>query len=266
MKHTQDQTYSQPIQVRDATRRTGTYPHGQGMDGGYLAPLPAVTGYYPDLYASGLQQAVGKVPIFPDQYQQTGAYQGSIYAEQVDQHTVLHVSQTWVPPVCYDRPDGRSDPAAAGLPRPDIDFTSNYFYQQRGATDTHLLDAPGRTFARTGVQDEVSWTWVTSGRMQMAEYDPALLVDIQGRMEMPDTLRAMAPAGAHGWTAQPPTTHQEELNSKAAQLRQSQNTDRNLLANSTYAGQSFGARTRHVGGPASRVSTSVRGGTGNGRG
>lgn len=265
MKHTQQETYSQPIQIRDAQRRVGRYPVGQGMDGGYLETLPAVDGYYPDLYASGIPQAALKVPVYPEQYQQT-VYQGSIYAEQVDQHTVLHVSQTWVPPVNHERPDGRSDPAAAGLPRPDIDFVSNYFYQQRGATNTRLLDAPGRVFSRVGVQDEVSWTWVTSQAMQMAPYDPNALVDIQGRMEMPDTLRALEPAGAHGWTAQPPVTHQEELIDKSKKLRQSQNADRNLLANSTYAGQSFGARTRHVGGPASRVSTSVRGGTGNGRG
>ncbi len=269
--YTQQTTYDQPVSIRRTRERQGTYPVGQANTGAAtLTQLPAVTGYYPNVSGSGLPTVVEKLPIddFLGQYAHTAnAIPESLAPERIDQHSALHVSQTWVPPVDTVRPTGRSDPAAAGLPRPDVDFVSSYFYRQQGSSATRLLDVPGKTFAPTGVQDDVTWTYVTSTQMQLAAYDPTQLVPSQDgqRMEMPDTLRAVAPSGARGWSAQPPVLSQQELNAKAKQLKQQQATGQNLLANSTYAGQSYGARTRRVGGPQARVAVQVRGGSGNGR-
>jgi hypothetical protein len=64
---------------------------------------------------------------------------------------------------------------------------------------------------------------------------------------MPDTLRALPPSPAHGWAVRPLVNAQAAINAKTASLVQQAPPKAELLANSSYAGQTYSQTTARAG-------------------
>lgn len=233
--HTED-LYAQPLPEVVANRRTGAMPDG----------MPTPTGRYPNISGSRTGPTpVGGNVVFDDLYP-AGVNAGSLdWTERVDQHSYLQVSATWTPAPNDRRPSGRQDPLTDGPPQPFLDDLSVWFNTRQGTSVTAFLDAPGIQYPATGQQDGASWTYLQSTGLALENYTPSRLDP--GTGQMPDTLRALPPSPPHGWAEQPPTKSQQENNAKAAALVQQQPGKQERIANSTFAGQSFGQRTLHVG-------------------
>lgn len=245
--------YSQPLEIDQADVRTRAMPDG----------TPAVTGYYPNLPGT-IKHPVGGNLVFDDLYPGTINVGSLDHTEKIDQHSWLQVSNRWTPPPDTTRPSGRQDPITDGPPQPFLDDMSIAYNRRQGTSVTAHLDAPGIQFAAFGSQDGATWTYAQSTQRSLAPYDPSQLDPTTG--QMPDTLRALAPSSPHGWTEQPPVLSQAENNLKAASLKQQVPGKQELVADSTYAGQSYGMTTRHVTGqPGTSTISRGRGATG-GRG
>lgn len=245
--HTED-LYDQPLPTTTVGRRRGTQP-GLYAPAGLVEQMPAANGYYPNVRNQLQKPVVGNRPNAAivgstgDLYQAT-VIQDSLHgAERIDQHPMLHVSATWTPYPENERPSGRIDPMVDGPSQPELMDVSTHYNRRQGTSVTAFLNAPGIKYPTTGNQDGVSWTYVQSPVLAEAAYGSQNMVN----GEMPDTIRAMAPSPPHGWTEQPVLNSQQENNIKAAKLKQQQPGKQERIANSTYAGQSFGARTAHAG-------------------
>lgn len=216
--------------ARDPNRRLAVRPDG----------LPAPTGYFPDRSWPDQGEASWS-PVFDREY--GPARQEVVGGERVDQHPYLQVSATITAPPQGPRKDGRNDPMEDGPSAPVPRLLALFYARAQGTDQTKYLDAPGVRFPSNGSQDGASWTYYQDPRLALLPYDPQ--PDAGG--EMPDTLRALPPSPPHGWAEQPAmNARQVELN-KMRTLRQQKAPHQDRLANSTYAGQTYSARTAHVG-------------------
>lgn len=226
------ETYAQQAQaLRDPNRRVNVRPDGS----------PAPFGYYPDRSWPD-QGQVTQSPVYDDLY--GPARQETLNgAERVDQHPWMQVSATWTPPADCARPSGGNDPMVDGPSSPTPRLLSLFYARAQGSDQTKFLDAPGVRYPSNGSQDGASWVYYQDSRLAMLPYDPA--PDANG--QMPDTLRALPPSPPHGWASQPAINAKQAELDKMRQLRGQRAPHQDRLANSTYAGQSYGARTAHVG-------------------
>ena len=201
---------------------------------------PHPTGYFPDR-SSPQQGRADWSPVWDDTYGPSRFE--AVGGELVDQHPYLQVSATWQPYPEDERPSGHDDPLADGLPAPTPRLLSLWFMTARGSSRDQYDDVPGRQFPQNGSQDGCTWVYYQDPVRALAPYDPA--PDSGG--QMPDTLRALPPSPAHGWASQPVMVAQQWDRMKMDSLPQQRGVNQNRLANSTYAGQSYGSRTAHVG-------------------
>lgn len=216
--------------ARDPNRRLAVRPDG----------LPAPTGYFPDRSWPEQGEASWS-PVMDREY--GPARQEVMPGEKVDQHPYLQVSATITAPPQGPRKDGRNDPMQDGPAAPTPRLLGLFYARAQGTDQTHYLDAPGVRFPSNGSQDGASWTYYQDPRLALLPYEPK--PDAGG--EMPDTLRALPPSPPHGWAEQPAmNARQVELN-KMRTMRQQKAPHQDRLANSTYAGQTYSARTAHVG-------------------
>lgn len=172
---------------------------------------------------------------------------------QLDQGPHLQVVQSWVPDGNTERPDGRTDPAAAGLASPDLRWHSLYYRRGSGSDSTPFVGAPGVTRTPYGHQDGASWTFFQDQQAGLAEYgsqpltatskDPAIPA------QMPDTMRALQPQPAGGWTSMPVQSIGEQILAQQAQMghQGQQATSQEFTANSANVGSVMHTRMRKAG-------------------
>lgn len=236
-----DQFYMRRSADLAPERRVNVRPDGQ----------PAPTGYYRDM--TGVHQGHATLSrVHGRLYHDYGTVEHS-YTERIDQHGYLQVTATWTPPPMGPRRDGRDDPLSAGPPRPTPRRTGLFFRVAAGTSKTRLDDVPGHVFPKRGSQDGASWTWFCDPIRQLAPFTPDAKTG-----QNPDTLRAIPPSPAHGWTSQPVMNVKAVENAKAIALIQQQAGRNERLAPSTYSGQSFSARTARVSNPGSAPAPSRR--------
>lgn len=226
------ETYAQDAWARRNPRaRRAVRPDG----------LPAPTGYFPDR-SWPEQGSVSFSEVYDDQY--GPARQETLNgAEKVDQHPYLQVSATITAAPQGARKDGRQDPMEDGPAAPTLRLLNLFYAKAQGTSVTHFLDAPGVRFPGNGSQDGASWTYYQDAKLGLLPYNPPE----GGDGEMPDTLRALPPSPPHGWAEQPAMNARQVENAKMRQLKQQKAPHQDRLANSTYAGQTYSARTAHVG-------------------
>lgn len=222
--------YEQSLPEDGAYERQDTRPDGTW----------APTGYYPNVG--------GHLPGRPPGYE---VYEDQIHGdvvvgylngtEDIDQHDWLDVTATWTPPPHVDRPPGVHDPLTDGPPQPSLRDLALHYRKWAGASVTRLLDAPGIQFRDTGTQDGISGVYLQDVQRTLAPYAPATPGG-----DMPDTLRWLPPGPAHGWTVRVAQTSTQETLTKLSDLTQQAPGHQELLANSTYAGQSYGVGTAHL--------------------
>lgn len=235
--------YRTPVPTAEVDRETRARPDGS----------PAPTGYFPN--RSWPQQGVASFSPTNDDLAGCSPASGGrgLYGpdrvealddvERVDQHPWLQVSATWTPMPDTERPSGHDDPLADGPPQPTLRMLQLFYARAQGTMSTRFLDVPGRKFPPNGSQDGSSWAYYQDPARAMAAYDPA-----PGQDEMPDSLRALPPSPAHGWTEQPAYNAKERENTKSLRdLKQQAKPHQDRLAPSTYAGQSYSASTAHAG-------------------
>lgn len=223
--------YDQSLSLAQVARRRGASPSG----------MPTPTGYYPHVRGH-LSAPVVVGPCYDDLYRTT-VVGANDPGERIDQHAYAYVAQTWTPPRDTQRPSGIQDPATDGPPQPSISGLSLHYRRQAGASVTQYYDAPGHTFPRNGSQDGAAWTFYQDVTRALMPYDPAQTVNGQ----MPDTLRALPPSPPHGWAVRPLISWKTAVNAKTAVLTQQQAPKAELLANSTYAGQTYSQTTARAG-------------------
>ena len=170
----------------------------------------------------------------------------------LDQGPYLLTVQSWVPDRNLERPDGRTDPAAAGLASPDLRWESTYYRRGSGSDSTPFVGAPGVTRTPYGWQDGASWEQFQDQGEALAAYGTRPLTrtstDASVPLEMPDTMRALPPQPAGGWTSLPVNSIGQEVmtgyidNAKYAQ----QATAQEFTANSANIGSTMLTRMRTV--------------------
>lgn len=220
---------SAPIYMRqsgdiDTTVRWDHNPHG----------VPAPTGYYVNLKGVELGR-VTQSPVMA--YIDRARRQVGDIAVATDQHPFAQVTATWQRE-SYEHRDGRNDPLSAGLPTPVMRLLQLFYQRAQGSSDTRFLDVPGRTFPPYGSQDGVSWAYYQDARIAMSA------ADADGNA--PDSLRAIPPSPAHGWTSIPAINATAAEVRKSATLRQHKGPHQDRLSNATAAGQSYSQRTAHL--------------------
>ena len=234
----------EPVYEADPTAVQYSYPDG----------WPDPTGYYPNIHGH-IQTPVPGQSYDPheDLYaSHTTVIQGDLsWTETIDQHPYVSVDATWTPAPDFERPDGHHDPLTDGPPPGTIRNMRMYYTRQQGTSQTRLLDVPGHHFSQWGSQDGAAWTTVQDLQQTMRPYDEsittAISTDPSIAREMPDTEKEYAPSPEHGWTAQPLLTSTEEVLRQTNKLIQQQPAKQEYLANSSYAGQSYGTQSAHVG-------------------
>lgn len=223
--------YGDELAPAEVTEREERRPDGTWAPTGYY---PNVGGHFPDRppgYAM-LEDCIRNDVV-------VGALD---WTEDKDQHDWVQVSADWTPPPHVERPPGVHDPLPDGPPPTTLRDLSLHYTRWAGASQTRLLDAPGVTgFRDTGTQDGISGVYLQDVKRTLAPYAPATPGG-----EMPDTLRWLPPGPAHGWTVRPAETSTGETITKMRDLVQQQPGRQELLANSTYAGQSYGVQTAHL--------------------
>lgn len=171
---------------------------------------------------------------------------------QLDQGPYLQVTQSVVPSRNLERPDGRTDPAAAGPTSPDLAWREIYYRRGSGSDSTTFVGAPGVTRQPYGVQDGSSWTYFQDQAAALQPYgtQPLTVVssDPSTPAEMPDTMRALPPQPAGGWTENPVNSIGQEVligyHDNAAQGQQA--TAQEFTANSANVGSTMLTRMRTV--------------------
>lgn len=229
-------------------------PDPRSVQYAYPDGWPAPTGYYPN-DRGHLQTPVPGQNYDTDQdayATHATVIQGDLsWTETIDQHPYVRINATWTPAPNFERPDGHHDPLTDGPPPGTIDNMHMYYTRQQGTSQTHLLDVPGHRFPTSGSQDGAAWTTIQDLQQTMRPYDASLTtpisVDPSIPREMPDTEREIAPSPEHGWTSQPLEISTQEILKKTKALTQQQPGKQEFLANSTYAGQSYGTQSAHVG-------------------
>jgi hypothetical protein len=172
---------------------------------------------------------------------------------QLDQGPYLQVVQSWVPDQHVERPDGRTDPAAAGLAHPDLRWHVNYYRRGSGSDSTPFVGAPGVTRQPYGWQDGASWAFFQDQGADMAEYGSQPLTRVSQDpaipAQMPDTMRALPPQPAGGWSSMPVQSIGEQVLAQQAQMghQGQQATSQEFTANSANVGSAMLTRMRHAG-------------------
>ncbi len=233
--------YDKSKDMAEVARRTGQTPRG----------MPAPTGYYPNVRGQ-IQYPITIGPVFDELYR-PAVVGANDPGEKIDQHPWLYITNTWTPPENDTRPSGVQDPLTDGPPQPTIRDLSLHYRREAGASVTAYYDAPGHVFPKNGSQDGAAWTYYQDPTRALMPYDPAQTTGGQ----MPDTLRAIPPSPPHGWAARPVVNAQAAINAKTAALRQEQPPKQERLANSTFAGQTYGQTTARVGQASAALSGSV---------
>jgi hypothetical protein len=178
-------------------------------------------------------------------------------AEKLDQHPFIEVAATWQPGPSgmNGRQDGLHDPLTDGLPTPTLRLLSTWWYPRSGTSRTRYMDVPdGRTFPQAGSQDGQSWTYYVDTDTATGPYNPVIPYDStnpEGTGQNADSLRALPPSPAHGWSEIPVDSGTKLMRRQNKQIKgQQQYVGQNRLANSTYAGQTYSQQTGHVANPA----------------
>lgn len=173
---------------------------------------------------------------------------------QLDQGPYLETVQSWVPDDMYpQRPTGRTDPAAAGLAAPDLRMECLYYRRGSGSDSTAFVGAPGVTRTPYGWQDGASWTYVQDQKLDLAPYGTLPLTptstDPSIAAQMPDTMRALPPQPAGGWTSVPVQSIGQQVITQHAQMAHQgqQATSQEFTANSGNVGSAMLTRMRHAG-------------------
>jgi hypothetical protein len=221
---------------------------------------PAPTGYYPDHWAATMGQVRDDFPVTEAHGSPGGArvpVEPLNAAQKVDQHPIVQVSATWTPAPSglNGRRDGRHDPLPDGLPEPVIRLFGTWWYPRSGTSRTRYMDVPdGRAFPATGSQDGQSWTYFVDQAIATAPYAPVIPYDPEnpeGTGQNADSLRALPPSPAHGYSEIPVASGVKVQAGKRTSIKgQQQYVGQNRLANSTYAGQTYSQQTSHVANPA----------------
>lgn len=220
---------------------------------------PAPTGWYPDYNADRIGRVHNDYPV-TEAHGSPGGPRVPVEplnsAELVGQHPFVQVAATWQPAASglNGRQDGRHDPLTDGLPEPVVRLMGTWWYPRSGTSRTRYMDVPdGRRFPATGSQDGQSWTYYVDAAVASAPYAPVTPYDPQnpeGTGQNPDSLRALPPSPAHGWSEIPVDSGVKLQASKRTKIkRQQQYVGQNRLANSTYAGQTYSQQTSHVSNP-----------------
>lgn len=171
---------------------------------------------------------------------------------QLDQGPILLSVQSWVPDQHVERPDGHTDPAAAGLAHPDLRWHVNYYRRGAGSDSTPFVGAPGVTRTPHGHQDGASWAYFQDAKADMAEYGTQPLTSVSrdpsAPAQMPETMRALPPQPAGGWTSMPVESIGEQILKQQAQMghQGQQATSQEFTANSAYVGDAMLTRMRHA--------------------
>lgn len=202
---------------------------------------PKPTGYYPDMQGIRSRDYVSDHDVlsygpFGNRPARDSIGDCSI---RVDQHPYVQVDATWTPPRDGPRRDGRYDPLEDGPTAPVLRILQLFYQRAQGTSTTAFQDVPGRQFPATGSQDGATWVYYQDARLAMA---PA---DANGKAA--DSLRSLPPSPPHGWTSRPVINATQAETRKAGMLRQQQTPHQDRLAPSTAAGQTYSARTAHVG-------------------
>lgn len=226
-----EEMYDRPISDAAVAQRRATAPDG----------MPTPTGYYPNVRGR-LTSPITIGPVYDDLYR-PAVVGANDPGEAVDQHPWMYVTATWTPPADVARPSGIQDPLTDGPPQPTIRDLSLHYRREAGSSVTAYQNVPGRVFPRNGSQDGASWTMYQDPTRALMPYDPAQTDGGQ----MPDTLRTIPPSPSHGWAVRPVINAQAAINAKTAALVQQQAPKAELLANSTYAGQTYGQTTARAG-------------------
>lgn len=223
--------YDKPLDMREVALRRGRTPRG----------MPAPTGYYPHVRGQ-LQYPIQIGPVYDELYR-AAVVGANDPGEKVDQHPWLYVTNTWTPAPDSTRPSGVQDPLTDGPPQPTIRDLSLHYRRESGTSVTQYYDAPGHVFPRNGSQDGAAWTFYQDPTRALMPYDVAQTTGGQ----MPDTLRSLPPSPPHGWAVRPVQNAQAAINAKTAALVHQAPPKQERLANSTYAGQTYGQTTARVG-------------------
>ena len=226
-----EEFYDKPKDMSAVGRRTAANPQG----------MPTPTGYYPNVRGQ-IQYPITIGPVYDELYR-SAVVGANDPGEKIDQHPWLDVTQTWTPPENQERPSGVQDPLTDGPAQPTIRDLSLHYRRESGASVTAYYDAPGHVFPKNGSQDGAAWTYYQDPTRALTPYDPAQTQNGQ----MPDTLRALPPSPPHGWSMRPLVNAQAAINAKSAVLVQEQPGKQERLANSTYAGQTYGQTTARAG-------------------
>lgn len=224
---------------------------------------PAPTGYYPDRNPSHMGTVRNDFPV-TEAHGSPGGPRVPVEplntALKLDQHPFVEVAATWTPAPSWGngRPSGRHDPLTDGLPEPVVRLFGTWWYPRSGTSRTSYMNVPdGRRFPSTGSQDGQSWTYFVDSAIASGPYNPAIPYDPEapeGTGQNVDSLRALPPSPAHGWSEIPVNSgvKLQASKQKAGKHKikgQQQYVKQNRLANSTYAGQTFSQQTAHVQNP-----------------
>lgn len=228
---------------------------------------PAPTGYYPEHNAETIGEVRDDYPV-TEAHNSPGGPRVPVEllnaAEKVDQHPFIQVSASWTPAPSFGngRPDGLHDPLTDGPPEPVVRLLASWWYPRSGTSRTRYMDVPdGRRFPAVGSQDGQSWTYYVDTDIAAGPYDPAIPYDPdnpEGTGQNTDSLRALPPSPAHGWSEIPVASgvslQASKQRGKSKIKGQQQYVGQNRLANSTYAGQTYSQQTAHVTNPAGATS------------
>lgn len=210
---------------------------------------PKPTGYYPDLYGERSRDFVSTSEVLEYGPYGNRPARGQVCdsSEAVDQHPFVQVDQMWTPPMQGERKDGRNDPAADGPARPTLRILQLFHQRAQGTSATRFLDVPGRRFPTNGSQDGATWVYYQDAAAAMSP--------LNADGSAPESLRSLPPSPAHGWTVRPVINASAAENRKARSLRQQRSPHQDRLAPATGAGQTYSARTAHVGQGLQRTGT-----------
>lgn len=171
----------------------------------------------------------------------------------LDQGPFLLPVQGWVPDQDVERPSNHTDPAAAGMASPDLDWVGIYYRRGSGSDASQFLDAPGVTRQPYGHQDGSSWTYFQDEQADLAPYGSQPLTPISNdpsvAQTMPDTMRALPPQPAGGWTSEPVLSTGEQVLLQHEQMAHQGQvaTSQDFTANQVNVGGTMLTRMRHVG-------------------
>lgn len=216
--------------------------------------VPAVNGWFPNIIqgtSKGGPKEVHRGPTNPQGVSTvrpswTQNDKGIVY----QRYTWERQSSTWVPPEETTRFSGVEDPLASGAARETFRTFTRIFNRQAGTDNTRNLDNTVTAKSPYGQQDGVSWT---------TRVDPVLANPKLTPPSDESSVVRIPPSGPHGLHSRNPMPNKAKTNQNYAAQPQQKAVNQNKLANSTRAGQTYSATTKHLIGNTNPV-TYTRGG------